>query len=331
MTATATEAVPRHHFPQQHQVDVAAAMFERAQHWNGDETRTFRVEVTPGTVALEVRDPARRERSYELQLRRRGILRAGTRVPIAEWSRKSRSRMVRRYAAIDYTPLLVLGKPAMLTLTYPGQWQQLVPDGATAKQHLHQLRKRWERRWSVPMVGLWKLEFQRRGAPHFHLFVVPPGEHQQFRAWLSLTWAEIVNAPAANGERRRHVLAGTGIDYAQAARCADPKRLAVYFLKHGTKTRDDKEYQHRVPQLWRDNNSTPGRFWGYWHLRPAARSVELQLHDFLRARRVMRRYARCTRRRNVMTTARLQGGWIAVNNAPTFAFELARYLDQLRT
>src|SRR5207249_5060118 len=61
------------------------------------------------------------------------------------------------------------------------------------------------------------------------------------------------------------ILAGTGVDYAEAHKCSDPKRLAVYFGKHGQYR--SKEYQHNVPEAWQAPGKGPGRFWGYWGLK----------------------------------------------------------------
>jgi hypothetical protein len=35
-------------------------------------------------------------------------------------------------------------------------------------------RKRFQREWGEPARYIWKLEFQRRGAPHIHLWMAPP-------------------------------------------------------------------------------------------------------------------------------------------------------------
>jgi hypothetical protein len=45
------------------------------------------------------------------------------------------------------------------------------------------------------------------------------------------------------------LLAGTGVDYAQGIKLADPRRMAVYFAKYGAAS-TGKEYQHQVPREW---------------------------------------------------------------------------------
>ena len=43
--------------------------------------------------------------------------------------------MCRTFAELDYTPLVESGRvPAMVTLTYPGDWECVAPDGASVKR-----------------------------------------------------------------------------------------------------------------------------------------------------------------------------------------------------
>ena len=268
---------------------------------------------------------------------------------ITEWSRKSRSRMFRAYSELDYGPLLERsGIPAMITLTLPGDWLAVAPDGKTFKKLVKKFRKRWERAWDLPLLALWKLEFQARGAPHFHFYtVVPDGRTaagQQFREWLSATWAAVVAHPDPE-QFRRHQLAGTGVDYAAGLRSRDPRRIAIYFSKHGLF--GAKEYQNMVPPEWQAPGMGPGRFWGVWGLQRLALAVEVDPHAATLAARVMRRWAHSqgitrevkVRRADLETgvirhrkirrkVKRLPRGlgWISLNDGPAFAADVARYL-----
>lgn len=216
-----------------------------------------------------------------------------TRGTITAWTRKSRARLVERLSDLDYTYLYGrfhvcagcrreydehldrcprchhAGRttedrrgrlPAMLTLTYPGDWLTVAPTADAATKHFQALCKRYARAWGEPLRGPWKKEFQRRGAPHFHLSTTPPmgttlvddpatGQpvRVDFKRWLSITWAAIVGHPDPE-QRRRHLLAGTGVDYAQGIKLTDPRRMAMYFAKYGTG--GTKEYQHQVPREW---------------------------------------------------------------------------------
>ncbi|WP_134430929.1 rolling circle replication-associated protein [Mycobacterium ulcerans] len=216
---------------------------------------------------------------------------------ITEWSRKSRSSMCRTFAELDYTPLVESGRvPAMVTLTYPGDWEVVAPDGASVKRHMVLWRKRFEREYGEPVRYIWKLEFQRRGAPHIHLWMAPPTSpgrsRRGFAHWLSETWAEVVDHPNAE-QKARHRPAGTAIDVRNGLRACDPKRLAIYFTKHSSpNVHGDKEYQHIVPELWREPGRGPGRFWGVYGLKRAIVIVEVTQDAYIAARRIVRRWSR---------------------------------------
>jgi hypothetical protein len=173
----------------------------------------------------------------------------------------------------------------------------VAPDGKTVKQQVRVWKERYRRAWGESVMGAWKLEFQHRGAPHVHIFMVPPhgrargrgvGAGLAFRYWLSVVWADVVSHPDPV-EYQKHLAAGTGVDYVEALKCTDPKRLAAYFGKHGQWR--SKEYQHIVPELWQAPGKGPGRFWGYWGVKPLVAEVEQSGADYQLAARILRRYA----------------------------------------
>ncbi|MGW5266977.1 rolling circle replication-associated protein [Microbispora sp. NPDC004025] len=387
-------------FPSPEGLDLAVKLFNARPAWQGEEGPRPRIVIAAGAFAIEAPDLARRERRYERAEKARQVdvdqaaayLARGEDVPeripsreITGWSRKSRANMVRALCELDYRPMLddPARLPAMVTLTYPGDWLTVAPDGKTAKGHLKALRKRYERAWDEPLQAVWKLEFQRRGAPHFHLLLVPPhgtarvpsgrarvdsrvGAGLPFRQWLSEVWANIVDHPDPE-EKRRHRLAGTGVDYAEGLKAYDPKRVAVYFTKHGSF--QAKEYQHCVPDEWTAPGQGPGRFWGYWGLERRTAAVEVEPEHAVQAARIARRWARAQGTTRQVTVARTRGGqahpkevvvglagaqllgyrrpprsrrvrrrvrrfgngrgFISVNNGQTFAVQLARALDIL--
>jgi hypothetical protein len=317
------------------------ALFDRRPGWDGSEGPRPLLSVAPGALAVSWPDVARQERTAERAhqaARRRADDLARYRAEyvddpaepepsrvISEWSRKSRARMTRALAELDYGPLLRMGlKLPMTTLTYPGDWLTVAPTGKAVKRHLDAFRKRFERAWGFPYVGIWKLEFQRRGAPHLHLWGPEPeglagelrkltatryrhaiGDGMPYRAWLSTVWADIVNHPDPE-EKGRHLRAGTAVDYREGDRMRDPRRLAIYFTKHGSFSA--KEYQHQVPEEWRAPGAGPGRFWGYWGLDRAAVGVELDPVAAVWAGRLLRRYARAQGVTQLRTVRRTAGG-----------------------
>nr|WP_234799811.1 helitron helicase-like domain-containing protein [Mycobacteroides abscessus] len=205
--------------------------------------------------------------------------------------------MCRTFAELDYTPLVESGRvPAMVTLTYPGDWEIVAPGGASVKRHMMLWRKRFQREYGEPARYIWKLEFQRRGAPHIHLWMAPPmspgRSGRGFAQWLSETWAQVVDHPDAE-QKARHLLAGTAIDVRNGLKACDPKRLAIYFTKHSSPNPDgDKEYQNIVPELWRQPGCGPGRFWGVHGLKKAIAVAEVAQDAYLAARRIVRRWSR---------------------------------------
>jgi hypothetical protein len=306
-------------FPRPDLVASAAALFERVQPWAhgrdrlGEEPESgrFRITVGPGVVRLGWTNPVRAEKASERAVNHHGLdvagemdrIKQGRDTPdcpgraITEWSRKSRAAMCRTFAELDYTPLVDCGRvPAMVTLTYPGDWECVAPDGASVKRHMMLWRKRFQREWGEPARYIWKLEFQRRGAPHIHLWMAPPHTEgrsgRMFRDWLSQVWADIVAHPDPE-QRARHLLAGAAVDILNGLRACDPKRLAIYFTKHSSpNSLGDKEYQHIVPDAWRKPGHGPGRFWGVHGLQRATAVVEIAQHAYLTARRIIRRWSR---------------------------------------
>jgi RNA polymerase subunit RPABC4/transcription elongation factor Spt4 len=294
-----------------------------------------------------------------------------TRGTITGWTRRSRARLVERLSDLDYTKLYGrfhicsgcreefeadldqcprcrsnrfrvedrTGRlPAMLTLTYPGDWLTVAPSADVAMSHFQSLCKRYARAWGEPLRGPWKKEFQRRGAVHFHISTTPPmrmttvsdpatGQpiRVDFKRWLSIVWTEIVAHPDPE-ERRKHLLAGTGVDYVQGLKLTDPRRVAVYFAKYGAAAAG-KEYQHRVPHEWQDiiiaclgcageynqdldkcptcgsleraatERTCAGRYWGYRGLHRVLAVRQVNPHVAIAAGRIARRWHRSCRRR----------------------------------
>jgi hypothetical protein len=92
--------------------------------------------------------------------------------------------------------------PLFCTLTYPAEWTW---DAKLWKRHLKIFSQRFLRRWANAGF-IWKLEFQQRGAPHFHPFVwgIPDSSLSDFKRWTSDVWNEV-----AGYRDHDHLLAGT--------------------------------------------------------------------------------------------------------------------------
>jgi hypothetical protein len=284
---------------------------------------------------------------------------------IEAWSPKSRANMVRRMASTQWRPMLVNGVAPMVTLTYPGPWTAFAPSRAVVGRHLEAFKEAYRRDFLTaaligplpkgshgrprvalaPVLGAWKLEYQRRGAPHVHLLLpVPLGFGLgEFRQWVGATWAGIIwsdrgadflrlllvlghdseSASAVYAEHeRRSFAAGTGVDFAEGVRCRDPRRIAVYFLGHSLKHKDGKEYQHQLPASYAGR---AGRFWGIWGLEDSTEVRYLDVRTWFALREMLTAYA-LTEGRAAFQSAEYHGGWLAVNDGPSFLANLAHAL-----
>ena len=207
---------------------------------------------------------------------------------IKSLSPESRRRMSYVLKTFDYTPLFENhGIPALVTLTMPKNWEQVAPSPKEFRAIFNNFRKRYEYAWGHPMTGVWKLEFQLRGAPHMHILMTPPshrrpGTGETFTSWLAVNWAQVCQLPGMdwNDEEQRrmrtdHEMMGTHIDYSRGLQGADIGTVAAYFSKHGLF--GAKDYQNEMPELWKEAVKTTGgiRFWGYWVLKKATGVIEL--------------------------------------------------------
>lgn len=150
----------------------------------------------------------------------------GKRGTIKMFSRSSCRNMVQ-------TARNVAGLSHMVTLTYPAEFPC---NGKITKRHLELIRK-----WFIyrKIGGFWFYEFQKRGAPHFHIFTTGKVDKED----LSEAWYKIVGS-----EDLKHLRAGTKIEAIRK-----PHAIAAYAAKYAAKAE-----QKEVPEGFED----VGRFWG---------------------------------------------------------------------
>ena len=165
-----------------------------------------------------------------------GVVPRKTRGRIGGFSKDSQKRLRDFFAQIDQGKA---GLPKFITLTYPGKFS---PDSDRWKRDLDVFLRRLET-YCPSSYGVWKLEPQRRGAPHFHIVVwqTPFIEN----AWLGRVWYEIVGS--GDG---RHQAAGTSVAGARTWR-----GVTSYCAKYITKLCDLPEENG---EMW----VHPGRWWG---------------------------------------------------------------------
>jgi hypothetical protein len=177
-----------------------------------------------------------------------------SRSEISEFSLGSANRMRRylRECLSDYAN--------MVTLTYPAFFPS---NGKTVKEHLRRFlqelkrytakRNMSEERYSV----FWFIEFQERGAPHFHLFTT----HSYPKDWVSHVWYNIVKS-----DDLRHLSAGTRCEALRKSRAG----LISYACKYAV-----KQVQKAVPEGY----ANVGRFWGVSGYRAVVSAATFVIQD----------------------------------------------------
>lgn len=147
--------------------------------------------------------------------------------------------------AIENTPALSSDRALFICLTYPAMWER---DGRKVKRHLDTFGKRCCR---IGAYFAWALEYQTRGAPHFHLLARFPDswDIRRVREWVASSWFDIVGSGDEN-----HLRAGTSAEWVNNPECAG------WYIGHYL----GKEFQKIVP----DGVTLPGRMWGMIGCKP---------------------------------------------------------------
>lgn len=122
----------------------------------------------------------------------------GERGDIVEFSAQSRKRLMQLFASIDESA--VRSTSVFLTLTYHLDWPS-TPDGC--RQQLQAFLKAFQRKFPQT-AQIWRLEFQQRGAPHYHILAV--GLPFVDKDWITSTWGRI-----AHGTSIYHGLMATNV------------------------------------------------------------------------------------------------------------------------
>ena len=195
------------------------------------------------------------------------IPRAG-RGRITQFSAGSRRRMFRFFQGLDRRQLPPL--KVFITLTYPKAWSR---DGRIWKAHYKTFRQRLQRHMGANLQGgVYKLEPQQRGAPHFHILAFASSIID--KKWVAQTWYEVVNSQDIN-----HLYAGTRVEGIRSWK--------------GIKSYASKNYMGKeigeLPEEWQNI----GRLWGvFGDLPTKITSQDLGPGAYYRLRRVCRAYAK---------------------------------------
>ena len=192
----------------------------------------------------------------------------GCRGQVGDFSRASSRRLLRMTSMVEWD---LLGSKVLVTLTYP---ESFPTDGREAKRHLKNFRARWWRKWGRPVTEVWKMEFQYRGAPHFHLLIPFTGDVRALKAWASNAWYEVCGRISD-----AHLMAGTNVKFVHSD-------CSGYLADMNAK----KGHQNETPVFF----VNPGRYWGVCGERPHMRGVILSEAEYHTLRRVVVAWKRAT-------------------------------------
>lgn len=158
---------------------------------------------------------------------------------ITGFSRASRKRLIELMHQLEFKDAL------FVTLTYPKEFPQ---DGRIFKEHLRVWRERLQRSFGKLRV-IWRLEFQKRGAPHFHLLLLDAPRVD--KDWLSQSWYDVVGS----GDPL-HLLAGTNINLVTGAK---ERKLVMFYVGKYLGKADQADAPKGVTHV--------GRYWGCWNVK----------------------------------------------------------------
>jgi hypothetical protein len=212
----------------------------------------------------------------------------GIRGEITEFSRQSRNRLL--WAARNTEDLA-----SILTVTYPHEdyattatGGDYMRDGRVVKEHLRKFRQvllYWKIR------GFWFLEFQKRGAPHIHFFIVGTISPRT-EAKLKATWSRMVGTHCPH-----HPTRGLDVQVLRKKHAA-----ASYAAKYSS-----KDEQKKVPEQYRG----VGRFWGFFGdmKKPVIHRL-VSLKEIYQLARVAKNYAKARARADGYTIRSRYGSGI---------------------
>jgi len=191
----------------------------------------------------------------------------GKRAAIIKFSSRSRKNLLKKLFSLPLYPSL------FLTLTYP---KYFPADSHEWKRHLDNFRRVFLEKFPKAWF-FWKLEPQKRGAPHYHL-IGDLGEEiniHLLRQYISRLWFEVCGTGYA-----AHLAAGTNVEVIKDSE----RKMQGYVCKYIGKL-DNNEYE-----AW----SHPGRFWGIIGRKnlPEALSVAVSMDapEYYVVRRLIRRW-----------------------------------------
>ena len=174
----------------------------------------------------------------------------GARGEIEVFSPESRYRLFRCLHQLKFK------RVTFVTLTYPGEFPT---DPRVYKGHLKEYRRRFEAKYGK-VQAVWRLEFQERGAPHFHIFYldcpfIEIGEWCWLWKCVTHTW-----------DMAHELL---GVDVKLVVEGGEQGLIASYVGKYVAKI-DERSQNGRSEKC--------GRWWGRWNI-DEEDPIEIEISD----------------------------------------------------
>jgi len=182
----------------------------------------------------------------------------GNKKKIKEFSPRSRVRLLKLVSRLDVSHEKC---PVFVTLTFG----QCYPTPQQAKEYMRLFVRKLNRRSSRDVSSIWRMEFQERGAPHFHLIVF--GLDYIKKEFLAKLWADTIGQKYWDHSKDEPAYPFTRIEGVQQHR-----KLIYYVSKYVAKVEDKGSPRQAEGEVQGDDSScgfnsvlymdAVGRFWG---------------------------------------------------------------------
>lgn len=227
----------------------------------------------------------------------------GFRKEIKAFSKASRRRLLYKFNCIDTS--FIFGDPIFLTLTYPRDSAYQKSD---TKRHLDNFLK-YLKRLLPDSFFIWRLEYQKRGAPHYHIVAFNTNKKKKYpklsdlRNSISSAWYRIVDSsdPA-------HLLAGTNVE-----KVKNWTHLSRYISKYMAKIESNLSDE--------ELSTCPGRFWGIVNrdLMPITQlDIPLTRAQFYALRRMAVKFLNSKTKKNYKIFSASHGFMLFIDNETAF-------------
>ena len=191
----------------------------------------------------------------------------GKKKKISRFTAKSKRKLQQRFAQLDRGRLKHL--PKMVTLTYPKNYAS---DPAVWKKNLDDFLEHHFMPDFPNAFIIWKLEPQKRGAPHYHLLIFSDDPQLLNRVYLqkeklAKSWYQVVDS----GDEK-HLRAGIRVGFAPKVRNGKPiKKRAEDFANWDMVSGYVAKYLGKVTGLFKSESNGDkeikqvGRYWGIYN------------------------------------------------------------------